>query len=52
MVVGAKGIDFNDTGKRLSGSWMNERRFQSYDMDEEKDPFVDGIAAMVVHGER
>ena len=50
-IVGAK-LDFSDVTKRMTGDWLNVRRFSSYDLSDEKDPFLDGVSAMAINGTR
>ena len=50
-IIAAK-LDFSDVSKRMTGDWLNTRRFSSYDINDEKDPFLDGVNAMAVNGSR
>ena len=45
-------LDFSDIEKRVTGNWLNTARFCWYDIDEDKDPYLDGVKEMVIHGER
>ena len=47
-------LNFNDSNlnARMTGDWLNTRRFVPYDIDDEKDPFLNGVNGMTVHGKR
>ena len=36
----------------MTGDWLNTRRFVPYDIDDDKDPFLNGVNGMTVHGRR